>query len=330
VKSLIVEDPQKRLSAEEALAHPWLNSTQSQNELHLDDDVLKSLRAFSRASHFRRACLSMMAWSLSCEDRQDLHQQFLSLDNANKGTITLYEFKEVFHDNYHIDSMEAQHIFEGLDLDGDQEISYSEFLAAAMHDHVRMHNDVLLKTFRRFDTSGSGSITVDNLREVLGDSFEGADVKDMLSEADFDNDGKVMYEEFLQYLQQHELEDDDEDDEDDEAEPTDYVPQPNVRSSMTQSLADQAFAALREGHGQSSPEASPQTRSPFDRRKHKWLEVMDKALAKLNSADSPDRSTKHAPLRRRHTFKVKATDDDECEPGLEDEVDMGRSKTCPG
>jgi len=151
----------------------------------------------------------MMAWSLHRDDCVELRNQFLALDLDETGTISLKEFCSVLEDNYHIDSKEAQHLFENLDTDGDAEISYSEFLAAAMCDHVRMHDDLLLKTWRRFDAAGDGGITVENLRSVLGDSFEGAAVKDLLQEADMNRDGVVVYEEFIAFLGQEETDEED-------------------------------------------------------------------------------------------------------------------------
>merc|ERR1719491_1934722 len=125
-----------------------------------------------------------MAWSLGIEDRQELRKQFLALDTENQGTIKLHQLRSVLEENFHIESSEAKQLFQSLDADGDDELSYSEFLAAAATGHVHAHNDVLFRTFRRFDQDNSGVISVENLRTVLGDTFEGTDVEDLLNEAD--------------------------------------------------------------------------------------------------------------------------------------------------
>lgn len=335
VKSLIVQDPADRMSAQQALDHPWLNITHSKDAgQELNCDVLQSLRRFGHASRFRRACLSMMAWSLSREDRQELRQQFLSMDCTGKGTITLQEFKEVVESGYHIESLEAQQIFEGADVDGDQEISYSEFLAAAMHDHVRMHNDVLLKTFRRFDKSGTGSITVEDLREVLGDNFEGTSVEDLIGEADYDNDGKIKYEDFLEYL----LKPDEEEEE--ELDQNENATQPDRgATSATVSLAE-AMSQMKAGwEGQtdadlpprpSTPEASPINRSghtPMNKRREKLLQFADNAISKLHVEPKDETLSpivRH-PMRRRTSPGKRLG---LLQPESQEDVDK-RAATCP-
>merc|ERR1712070_588569 len=74
-----------------------------------------------------------------------------------------------------------------------------------MGDRVRMHEGLLRKTFARFDCDETGMITVDNLRTVLGDTFEDVDVKELIDEVDTDCNGSICYEEFLRSLRTVEL-----------------------------------------------------------------------------------------------------------------------------
>jgi len=140
-----------------------------------------------------------MAWSLPSEDRDDLNEQFLAIDKTNSGTISLDEFRDVLKKNFDIDSVEAERLFARIDVDSDHEIHYSDFLAAALQDRVRLHEDLLRTTFQRFDVDHTGAITAENLVAILGD--EGSDVQDMLREVDVDRDGVISYEEFIEYLQ---------------------------------------------------------------------------------------------------------------------------------
>jgi len=195
-------DPAQRLTAKGALEHPFV-ANKSSRETKIDDaDILNGLRKYAHASRFRRACLSMMAWSLSQEERQELQDQFLELDVKKTGSITLPQFKAVLQQNYQVQGEEAEELFATLDTDHDNELCYSEFLAAVLQDRVRMHEHLLRKTFGRFDRDESGTITVDNLRMVLGDKFEDVDVKELICDADIDGNGSICYDEFLQCLQQ--------------------------------------------------------------------------------------------------------------------------------
>merc|ERR1740117_329976 len=91
-------------------------------------------------------------------------------------------------------------VFDAMDNSHDEEIHYSEFLAAMCSSRIALHDELLQATFRRFDRDGSGYISLDNLREVLGDSFEGEEVQALLREADPHGHGRISYEEFMAYL----------------------------------------------------------------------------------------------------------------------------------
>lgn len=202
VQGLLVADPATRLGAKQALEHPFVRAKSCKEERFLDLGILKSLRKFARASAFRRALLSTVALSLSNEDRNLLHEQFLAMDRENRGTITLLEMKAVLEENFHVDSAEAEALFSCLDTDNDDEIEYSEFLAAALIGRVRVHEDLLRKTFGRFDKTESGTITSDNLRSVLGEHFDGSEMEELIREADRSGHGQIDYDEFLAYFYQ--------------------------------------------------------------------------------------------------------------------------------
>merc|ERR1719291_1093939 len=144
--------------------------------------------------------LSMMAWSLTTEDRVELRQQFLAMDTENRGTIAHSQMKHLLEENFHVDSQEAEALFAGLDYDNDDQIAYSEFLAAALQGRVKVHEDALRKTFQRFDIDSNGTIAADDLRVVLGDDFDGETFEELIQEADKDKNGGIDYEEFLAYF----------------------------------------------------------------------------------------------------------------------------------
>jgi len=172
-------DPSKRLTAQQALEHPWIERGREE----VSEDVTmqpccEALWRFSRASKFRRCCLEMLAWSLSTEDRAKARDCFLSLDANQQGTITLQELKHVMVDKLRlVDECELLKVFSALDYNHDQEIHYSDFLAAMVDTQIDVNDEVLIDTFRRFDADSSGYITVGNLRDVLGRKVEGENVE---------------------------------------------------------------------------------------------------------------------------------------------------------
>jgi len=199
VMSLLRVDPLRRLTAEQALDHPWIKERHEQ-EGDVDIQVVDALRQFGQASKFRRCCMEMMAWSLSNDERAKVEKYFEAMDVNHHGTITLQELKQVLEDKFHVPENETRQIFDALDSNHDEEIHYSDFLAAMINTRIALHDDILKQTFKRFDTDNSGYITVENLREVLGNTFEGEKVEALVAEADRAKDGRISYPGFVAYL----------------------------------------------------------------------------------------------------------------------------------
>mmetsp|Transcript_50169 Transcript_50169/g.92671 ORF Transcript_50169/g.92671 Transcript_50169/m.92671 type:complete len:549 (+) Transcript_50169:130-1776(+) len=205
VFSLLKVDPNKRLTAEKALAHKWIRTRNSSQVSHreqqlADESLADALVSFSRQSQFKRACLSMMAWSLSATERAQVRDAFVAMDADHTGTVKLSALKEILVENFELPDEKINDIVQALDYNNDEELNYSEFLAAMVSTRIEMHDDLLMNAFRRFDTDGTGYITVEDLRKVLGESFDGATVEELLREADACGKGKISAEEFIRYL----------------------------------------------------------------------------------------------------------------------------------
>jgi len=198
-KSLLQVNPEKRLTAQKALEHSWIAS-RNNCACEVDDSIVNALRQFGQASRFRRCCMEMMAWSLSNAERSKVREYFLKMDANKQGTITLSELKTVLTAGFEVPDDETMAIFNALDTNNDEEIHYSDFLAAMVNTRIAIHDDLIRSAFRKFDTDSSGYITVANLKEVLGDTFEGAEVESLVAEADQLKDGRISYAEFVAYI----------------------------------------------------------------------------------------------------------------------------------
>jgi calcium-dependent protein kinase len=204
VGKLLVVDPEKRMDAKGALTHTWVAQRDHLNlEQHdVDEGIVDALANFGQASHFRRACMSMMAWSLTNDERKQVRDAFIELDTDRSGTISIHEFKKVLEERFHIDDAHVMAAFESLDTSHMDEIHYSDFLAAMVSSRIQLHDDLLKQTFKRFDTQNQGYITKESLRQVLGETHDGEDIEHLIEEADTSHDGKIDYDEFIYFLKE--------------------------------------------------------------------------------------------------------------------------------
>eukprot|EP00401_Gymnodinium_catenatum_P016476 CAMPEP_0117568748 /NCGR_PEP_ID=MMETSP0784-20121206/58302_1 /TAXON_ID=39447 /ORGANISM="" /LENGTH=516 /DNA_ID=CAMNT_0005366699 /DNA_START=88 /DNA_END=1638 /DNA_ORIENTATION=- len=200
MRSLLSVDAARRPSAAEALQHSWLRS-HAPGAAPIDTSVLLTLVRFPQASPFRRACLSLAAWTVPLEDQDSLRTQFVALDKDNSGTIGLQELEQSLREELGMGSGEARELFRCLDANNNSEIAYSEFLAAASDGARKLPEEAVCETFRRFDVDHSGAITPEDVAMVLGDSLS-CDADKLIIEADYDCDGSVSLDDYRRYLQE--------------------------------------------------------------------------------------------------------------------------------
>lgn len=202
---LLNRDPSKRPDAQQAMGHEWLKKTvntqeESSEPMNIDIDVLKNIQKFSRQNAIRRAALGLIALSMTQGDVEDVEEEFRKLDKNKVGTVSLDELAKVLQNQLHMSQAEAKLIFNRVDQTGDQEIHYTEFLAAALQAKMIINEKYIREAFQKFDVDNTGLISEEDLRRVLGDEYKGEDVGQILRQVDYKNNGYIDYDEFFKAL----------------------------------------------------------------------------------------------------------------------------------
>eukprot|EP00439_Symbiodinium_sp_Y106_P075270 s350_g14.t2 len=207
VSKLLQRDPDQRMTAEQALAHPWIAEREQfpsgTESAGLDASVVHSLAEYSRASKFRRTCMQVMAWSLNNAEMAEVREAFMELDVQKTGAIQLHQLKSVLEERFNICDEETRKIFEALDSSNNEEVGYSEFLAAMMSSRIQVHEDLVRAAFQRYDEDDSGYISVENLRQVLTESLDSPETaEEMLSGVSVfaGAEQRVSFDAFIEYL----------------------------------------------------------------------------------------------------------------------------------
>lgn len=207
VAKLLEANPRKRIDAEMALQHRWLRANYDFSHHRppsgrlLDPSIVHSLRDFSKMSSIKRAALEAIAFSLNAKEIVDLRRAFQTIDKDKSGQLTLQEVQEALIMEG-MSSEEVKKVFAGLNQDHQSTVSYSEFLAATLSKRLYQSEERIREAFSRLDVDGSGFITADNLRKVMGDDYDSKRVEEMLHDADAEGDGKINYEEFAKLIKE--------------------------------------------------------------------------------------------------------------------------------
>jgi len=172
-KGLLKKKPEERLSAKDALDHPWFKDPEKQsaygNLRQLSFSLMRDLTSFVEKSNaFKRAVYLLLTKELSEQQIQGLRKKFMALDSNGDGTISRAELREGMHliADFDLSEEEFNKLVATLS-DGNERIEYRAFIAALSRRRVPFDRNQLYECFRKFDTRGTGSIDYQDVRRAL-------------------------------------------------------------------------------------------------------------------------------------------------------------------
>lgn len=218
VKRLLVVEPRNRMTAQEAIEHPWLSKCRGKGvnvpshclvgaaKSPATSDISEAFLSFARASRFQQACMQLMAWSLPLEERRLLRGAFLKMDTTYTGVLRFPQLDRLLKHNFHMRRGDRAAVCEALavlDVDQDGELHYSDFLAVMMAPRLQQGGgNVVEEAFRHLDIEGLGYITEEGLRQTLGEEVAESELQFIFRLLDVEEDGKIHLHNFVAYLHQ--------------------------------------------------------------------------------------------------------------------------------
>lgn len=201
IRKMLNRDPQRRITASQALEHPWLKG--GAPDRPIDSAVLSRMKQFKAMNKLKQLALKVIAENLTEDEIKGLKQMFNNMDTDRSGTITVEELKDGLAKlGSKISEAEVQKLMEAVDVDKSGSIDYTEFLTAMMNRHKLEKEEDLFLAFQHFDKDDSGYITRDELEQAMAEYGVGdeASIKEVLDEVDKDKDGRIDYEEFVEMM----------------------------------------------------------------------------------------------------------------------------------
>ncbi|KAG9442871.1 hypothetical protein H6P81_018725 [Aristolochia fimbriata] len=199
IRKMLIQDPKRRITAAEALQHPWLREDGASDK-PIDSAVFTRMKQFRAMNKLKKLALKVIAESIEDEDIKGLTQMFKNMDTDQSGSITYEELKEGLSKlGSKLSEAEVRQLMDAADVDQSGTIDYVEFITATMHRHRLDKEENLYKAFQYFDNDGSGFITRDELRHAMTDYGMGdeATISEVLDDVDTDKDGRINFDEFV-------------------------------------------------------------------------------------------------------------------------------------
>ncbi|PWA66995.1 calcium-dependent protein kinase (CDPK) family protein [Artemisia annua] len=204
VKRLLNKDPRRRMTAAQALSHPWIRST-NDVKVPLDVSILRHMKGYMRSSPLRKAAIRALVKTLSTDELYFLKEQFSLLEPSKVGSISMDNIKAALV-KHATDAMKESRIHDFLtSLSALQyrRMEFDEFCAAALsvyqleardrwEEHARCAYEI-------FDKDGNRAIMIEELASELG-LGPSVPVHSVLNDWIRHTDGKLSFLGFVKLL----------------------------------------------------------------------------------------------------------------------------------
>lgn len=194
IMSMMVVDPIQRANAQDVLNHPWFQTKlKVRMSKRIASTSLRNLSRFRANFKLQQAVLEFIASQMTSDkETKYLTTLFSSLDADGDGRLSKQEILNGIKQNKTIPKKEMNRILDNCDINGDGFIEYTEFITATLNWKKALSEDKLTAVFKAFDTDNSGTISLSELKNLIGGNESGA-WAELLKEADRDGDGMVRY-----------------------------------------------------------------------------------------------------------------------------------------
>ena len=204
ISKLLVYDPNKRLTANEAIEHPWFKKTNS-NILYYNIpkyeifQCIQNILSYNINSKFEELVLAYIVHNLPDNKETKTAIKLFKLVNANgNGKMKKDELKNTllnFVSEQYLSNFDQ--IFNSLDGKNHGYIEYDEFLRAALDRKKLLTDDNLKYAFHFFDKENNGFMTKDQLKLFFDNpSMDEQLFTRFFEDIDINKDGKIDFQEF--------------------------------------------------------------------------------------------------------------------------------------
>ena len=198
-----------RLTAREALNHPWIRAGEDVI-FGINDTELSGLQfANFTASHKFKVGIAelfkMKYQDLKAKSFNNLRQLFITSNANENGEISLDKFREglLECDILKLNEAEFYKIFKDVDISKIGNIDFKHLLDELIHDYMVVTDMRLYEAFRDLDDNENGRIKTEKLKAKIvemdpyGNSNE---ILQIIEDSDLDVDGYIDYQDYLRKL----------------------------------------------------------------------------------------------------------------------------------
>ncbi|KMT20238.1 hypothetical protein BVRB_1g002420 [Beta vulgaris subsp. vulgaris] len=201
VKRMLNKDYRKRMTAAQALTHPWIRD--ENHSIPLDILIYKLVKAYLHATPYKRAALKALSKALTEDELLYLRAQFALLEPNRDGRVSFENFRMALTSNA-TDAMKESRvpdILNSMTTLSYRKMDFDEFCAAAISTHQiegrEGWDQIATIAFEHFELEGNRIITVEELARELN---LGPTAHSILRDWIRSSDGKLSFIGYTKFL----------------------------------------------------------------------------------------------------------------------------------
>ena len=203
ISNLLQIDPKARLTADAALKHPWMEKFKSKSGHNGPILKIEKLNTFQPKHKFQQTTIAFLVHQMSSNKMyESLRGIFQEMDTNKNGRLSYQDLIGGLrkYSDLQFSEQELKKLMDTLDNDGNGYIEYEEFLRATINMDTLLTETNLRMAFNFFDTDGSGKLSSDEIKNILGvmnddPEKENELVKNIVDEL-VSEDGLISYDNF--------------------------------------------------------------------------------------------------------------------------------------
>ena len=171
ISQLLQIDPKLRLTADAALKHPWMIKFKSKTGNNAPILKIEKLNTFQPKHKFQQTTIAFLVHQMSSNKMyESLRAIFQEMDTNKNGRLSYDDLIGGLrkYSDLQFSEQELKKLMDTLDNDGNGYIEYEEFLRATINMDTLLTETNLKMAFNFFDTDGSGKLSSDEIKNILG------------------------------------------------------------------------------------------------------------------------------------------------------------------
>ncbi|CAG9323184.1 CDPK1_35 [Blepharisma stoltei] len=203
ISKMLEKDPKMRITAEEALNHPWIENRANNK---VPDNVIVSgtldrLAKFTVKSKVEQSILNFISYQItSVKEEHELSELFRSIDENGDGRISKAELMKAYKKKKLGSKDEINSIMENCDKNNSGFIEYQEFVTGVSQWNKKIQARQLREVFGLCDGNGDGLLSLEELKGCIP-GIEGSEWDKFFVEVDSNQDHLISVDELKTYFE---------------------------------------------------------------------------------------------------------------------------------